>query len=114
MRQTEQEVRNSKDKSKKKLKDEKNDPHLLHSYAKACLIHKIFVTRGKKLSGWWCLSLSLSLYSMLILRVVGAEALGTMMLKMPSLRLARTLSWSTREGKAKERENSPTERSETQ
>lgn len=36
----------------RKLNNEKDNPQLLHPYANACLVHKIFVTRGKKLSGW--------------------------------------------------------------
>lgn len=41
-------------------------------------------------------------------------ALGTVTLRMPSLRFAVTAAWSTGVGKLKVRWNSPTERSETQ
>ena len=41
-------------------------------------------------------------------------ALGTAMLRMPSLKLAVTESWSILPGKLKVRENSPTLRSESQ
>src|SRR6187402_388607 len=51
---------------------------------------------------------------MVILRADCFLAFGTTTLRIPSLRLALTLSESTRTGKVKDRENSPMLRSETQ
>src|ERR1700712_4413495 len=51
---------------------------------------------------------------MVILRASCFLALGTTTVRTPFFMEAVTPSWSTRTGKVKERENSPTERSETQ
>jgi hypothetical protein len=53
-------------------------------------------------------------YSIWILLLAGAWAFGTMMERIPSLRLAFTASWSTRCGKENERAKEPTDRSEIQ
>jgi len=66
---------------------------------------------GKEWSGKCFLCV---VYSTLMRRLSGTLALGIRMLRIPLLKLALTWSWSTRDGKLKLRENSPTPRSEIQ